>query len=165
MSRSSDPAPAVPVVPRDERRARRLRTAITVTAVGAVLLATVALEGRDDQEVVGAPSPAPTDAEPVTDEEFCRAYEQLNLAFGELVASPSRRTTRELKAAVTAVSGLVAGADMDERAKEGARFITSSILDLGDVADAEDIAAFDAAASIDDTANAKALGEHVKQVC
>jgi hypothetical protein len=148
-------------------RARRL--AATFGAVAAVVLATVFL--RDDSDPDPDPAVSPSNAastappRAVSDEEFCTAFEQMNIAFGEMVSDPSLETTRGLKDATAEVDELIDGTTMSDSAKAGARFVSSAILRLDDVADGEDIAAIDGDATIDDTANAKALGEHVAATC
>jgi hypothetical protein len=161
MSERIDQADSEP----HEVSGRRPRLIVTGIAAATVVLATVLLRDQGGQESARVtPSPA-APPRAVPDGEFCRAYDEMNIAFGALVQAPSSDTTRGLKEAASGVGDLVDGTGMSESAKQGARFITTSILGLGDVADSADIAAFDEIATIDDTANARALGEHVATAC
>lgn len=145
---------------RPQRRLRRLPAPLVAVAV--VVVVTVSLRGGEVEE---QQAPPPVEPRVVSDAEFCAAYEEMNIAYGRFMASPSRRTTRILKDAAAVVGGLASGTEMADRAQAGARFLTGLITDLHDDADKADVAAFDEGATIDDTANARALGEFVAGAC
>jgi hypothetical protein len=135
----------------------------SLTVVAAVVVAVLVL---DDNPEPAAEAPAASEApRAVSAEEFCTAFRTVNLAHGTNLTSPSRETTQQLKDAAAALADLIDGTDMSDRAKEGARFVTELFLGLDDVATVGEIDTFDQQASLQDTANAKALGEYVADNC
>jgi hypothetical protein len=141
----------------------RLRILVTLTVVAAVIAAVLLLENRPDN----APgTTAATEApQPVSAEEFCTAFNAVNLAHGTNLTSPSRETTTQLKDAAAALAELIDGTEMSDRAKAGAHFVTDLLIGLDEVATVGEIDTFDQRATLQDTANAKALGEYVADNC
>lgn len=139
------------------------RVLVSLTVVAAVVAAVFVL---DDSPDPAAEAPAASAApRPVSAEEFCTAFRSVNLAHGTNLTSPSRETTRQLKDAAAALAELIDGTEMSDRAKDGARFVTGLFLALDEVATVGEIDTFDQQATLQDTANAKALGEYVADNC
>lgn len=146
----------------NDRHSRHpLQVVVTLTAAATVVAAALLLRGDLGRE----PTVEPAQPRRVSAAEFCAAYEKINVAHAANLGSPSVETTQELKGAAAELSTLVDGTAMSDAAKAGTWFITTLLIELDDVATSEEIAAFDDQASLEDAANARALGEYVADAC
>lgn len=145
----------------DRSRPRPARVTVTLAVVAAVIATVLLLDdSTTDDPTADAASPASVSAE-----EFCAAFEKVRMAHAAILTAPTRQATQDVKDAATALGELLDGTEMSDEARAGARLVISLLLELGDVATAGEINTFDEQATLQDTANAKALGVYVADTC
>lgn len=138
------------------------RVALTLMVMAAVIAAVLLLDDRRGRSPDPVAAPEPPRA--VSAEEFCTAFSEVNFAYGANLTEPSAEAIQKLKDAAAALAELVDGVEMSDRGKAGVRFVTSTLLRLEYSAVGE-VDTFGDQTTLQDTANAKALGEYVGDNC
>lgn len=100
----------------------------------------------------------------VSVEEICTAFNEVDLAYSANLQEPSPEAVEELKDAAAALAKLVDGVEMSDRAKAGVLFVTSRLLEL-EMSAVGEVDIYDERATLQDSANAKAVGEYVADNC